>query len=327
MLGRFLRSKLFISVVLLFLAALIAFWALPRVTGAKSETTQVVQFVSDVKEGTLISDAMLVVKEIGKYGIDASAITDKADVIGKYAVMDIHRSTPIYSDQFTEELYEVGAAIDSILKPTDRLVVLSLENGATSVGAQIRPGSVVDVYTRLKVVEEQDTDGDVGYYGGYGYGNEELMMELQPLLTRVVVYKIQNNALEDITELQRRYKTIIEANDGSEDDFDSSLIPAYVTLIVSDDQADELVQQEKNEHGAIHLVLHPTETYTEKGVVDEKGDVIERVTEKPVEPPAPEHEEDGEDPVEGTEDAKTQPEPTPAPITGGAIGGGWQIIE
>lgn len=312
MLGRFLRSKLFISVILLILAALIAFWALPKVTGAKSETTQVVQFLSDVKAGTIVSDAMLQTKEVGKFGIDASVITKKTDVIGKYTATDIHRGTNLFADQFTDELYEVSSAIDSLLKPEDRLIVMTLENGATSVGAQIKPGSVVDVYTRTYLTETEDEDGgDVDEYSFYGnsYGTEAPeAMELQPLLTRVVVYKIQNASLENITELQRRYNAMVEANDGSEEDFDSSLTPMYVTLIVSDDQAFELAQQEKNDGGTIHLVLHPTESYTDKGVVDQAGNVIERITVKPVEEETAEDEQGNEGETTEPEDGETEDE-------------------
>ena len=130
-------------------------------------------------------------------------------------------------------------------------------------------------------------------------------MELSLLLERVVVYKVQNSALEDITELQRRYKAALEANDGSEEDIDSSMIPAFVTLIVSDDQAYDLVQQEKYSNGTVHLVLHPTETYTSDGVVGSDGKVIERIVNRA---DLPEEEPEDENPEENPEE---QPEETP----------------
>ena len=125
-------------------------------------------------------------------------------------------------------------------------------------------------------------------------------------------------ALRRAAELQRRYKAALEANDGSEEDIDSSMIPAFVTLIVSDDQAYDLVQQEKYNNGTVHLVLHPTETYTSDGVVGKDGKVIERIVNRadlPDEDPEEEPEENPEDiPENGSEQGNT-----PAPAGGGVL--------
>lgn len=106
-----------------------------------------------------------------------------------------------------------------------------MSSGAKSVGGLVNPGDFVDVLTQkanaVAVDEWAPTD-------------DKIEMEMTQLLTHVRVYKLQNNALEDISELSRKYHSLVEANDGSEENFDSSMVPAYVTLIVSNDQAVKL---------------------------------------------------------------------------------------
>lgn len=262
--SRILRSKLFISIILLICAGFLTFWVLPQVNNAKSETVTVVQMIEDVNAGTRISETMVTTKEIGKYGVDNAVITKKDDVVGKYAATNIRRGTNVYSDMFVNEFTQVDGALDSILKPTDRLVTVTLPSAAAGMAKMLKPGSVVDVLTqqakKAAVVDE------------YGYAEEDdtIIMEQVPLMQNVVVYKIYNNALDETDELQRRYTSLLEANDGSEEDFDSSMIPVYVTLIVNDEQALKLGNQEYN--GNIHLVLHPTEEYTADGIVQVEND-------------------------------------------------------
>lgn len=280
---KFFRSKLFISIILLIMAALLTFVFLPKLYGSQSETVDVVQFIDDVNVGTKISPDMLVTKTIGKYGVDASVIKTKEDVVGKYAANDIRRDTNLYSDQFVDAFEEADGAIDQLLQKGDKLVTVSLATGATSVGGMVKPGQYVDVLTEKR--SEQD------------YYTEVVEMELVELLRNVRVYKLQNNAMEDISALQRQWKSLLELNNGSETSFDSSLVPAFVTLIVNDEQAIKLAEQEYD--GKIHLVLHPNingeiqepieeepvDTGDNEPVLDENGNPI-ALPELPIQPAA-----------------------------------------
>ena len=244
---KFFRSKLFISVILLLMAAILTFAFLPKMYGSQSKTMDVVQFIDDVNLGTKISADMLVTKTIGLYGVDKSVITSKDQIVGKYATNDIRHDTNLYSDMFTDNWNEVEGAIDTLLKEGDKLVTLSLATGAKSVGGLVNPGDYVDVLTQKAQAVTYDEWGSTE--------SDKIEMEMTQLLTHVRVYKLQNNALEDISELTRKYYSLQEANDGSEENFDSSMVPAYVTLIVNNDQAVKLANQEYD--GTVHLVLYP----------------------------------------------------------------------
>lgn len=277
---KFFRSKLFISIILLLMAAILTFAFLPKMYGSQNTTMTVVQFINDVNLGTKISEDMLVTKTIGQYGVDKSVITSKAQIVGKYATNDIRHDTNLYSDMFTDNWNEVDGVIDTLLKDGDKLVTLTLSSGAKSVGGLVNPGDYVDVLTQkasAMTLDEWVTPDD------------KIEMEMTQLLTHVRVYKLQNNALEDISELSRKYHSLVEANDGSEENFDSSMVPAYVTLIVNNDQAVKLANQEYD--GTVHLVLYPeikkaedTATKdTKPSANTEKKETPAAETQKPVE--------------------------------------------
>ena len=236
---RFFRSKLFISIILLVMAALLTFVFLPKLYGSQSETIDIVQFIDDVNVGTKISPDMLATKTIGRYGVDASVIKTKEEIVGKYAANDIRRDTNLYSDQFVDQFEEADGAVDTLLQPGDKLITVSLASGASSVGGMVKNGMYVDVLT------EKPSEGY----------SENVDMELVELLRNVRVYCLQNSAMEDIAALQRQWKSLLELNNGSETSFDSSLVPAFATLIVNDEQAVKLANEEYS--GTIHLVLHP----------------------------------------------------------------------
>lgn len=236
---RFFRSKLFISIILLVMAALLTFVFLPKLYGSQSETIDIVQFIDDVNVGTKISPDMLATKTIGRYGVDASVIKTKEEIVGKYAANDIRRDTNLYSDQFVDQFEEADGAVDTLLRPGDKLITVSLASGASSVGGMVKNGMYVDVLT------EKPSEGY----------SENVDMELVELLRNVRVYCLQNSAMEDIAALQRQWKSLLELNNGSETSFDSSLVPAFATLIVNDEQAVKLANEEYS--GTIHLVLHP----------------------------------------------------------------------
>lgn len=277
---KFFRSKLFISIILLLMAAILTFAFLPKMYGSQNTTMTVVQFINDVNLGTKISEDMLVTKTIGQYGVDKSVITSKDQIVGKYATNDIRHDTNLYSDMFTDNWNEVDGVIDTLLKDGDKLVTLTLSSGAKSVGGLVNPGDYVDVLTQkasAMTLDEWVTPDD------------KIEMEMTQLLTHVRVYKLQNNALEDISELSRKYHSLVEANDGSEENFDSSMVPAYVTLIVNNDQAVKLANQEYD--GTVHLVLYPeikkaedTATKdTKPSTNTEKKETPAAETQKPVE--------------------------------------------
>ena len=294
---RFLRSKLFISLVLICLAFFLSFVVLPRMYGAQDQTVDIVMFVSDVNLGTRITENMIRTKTVGKHGLDMNAITDKNAIIGKYAVKDIDYRLPLLPDMFADTFEEVDGAVDTLIKPGQKLFTITTSTLAKSVAAQIKPGAKIDIYTQ--VIPEPEYDE----WGNEIETDDEIEFELLPSMTGVLIYKVQNAAGEDIAELTRKWQAAIEA--GSEEDAGGSLIPSVVTLIVNDEQS--LILSKQEYAGTVHMALHPS--------VDLDGDgVPEDITE--MTPPQEETTETTEaTPVEGEATADDTTPVDPATVT------------
>lgn len=254
---RFFRSKLFISLVLICLAFFLSFVILPKMYGSQDETVDIVMVVSDVNLGTKITDNMLRTRTVGKYGLDGGVIVDKNAIIGKYAAQEIDARLPLLPDMFTDTFEEVEGAADTLIQPGQKLFSVSTSSLAKSVAAQIKPGSKVDIYT--KVIHEVEYDE-----WGNPIDDDTIEFELLPELTDLYVYKVHNSSGEDISVLTRKWQANVESGDDT--DLDSSLIPATVTLIVNDDQALVLARQEYD--GIIHLAMHQETKATETTETD-----------------------------------------------------------
>lgn len=243
------RSKIFLSVILLVIAGALAFVALPNLYDSQSTTVNVIQLTGSITSGTEIKDYMLTTKQIGAFGIDGSVIKDKKEIVGKYAAYNLRGETILYADQFVDTFSDAAGAAETLLKDGDQLMTITVD-AASSVGGLIKTGSIVDIYTKVLEKEEERDE--------YGYVIEDdlIDLELTPILTNVRVYKVQNSNLQDITELQREWRTLKAANDSASEDFGSSLIPTYATVIVNKEQALTLVQQEYNGQ-IMHMVLSP----------------------------------------------------------------------
>lgn len=246
---KFLRSKIFISLILLALAFILTFVMIPKIYGKQAETMTVVQFTKDVNLGTVITSEMLKTNTIGSYGVNRGVITNPEEVIGKYAARNISAKEYLYSEMFTDTFEEVEGASINLVKPGQHLVTVRLADGSGAVGGLVKPGDTVNILTQVRKAAQYDEYGMV-------YGDEKLEMELTELLTGVTVYKLQNEAYEDITQLNRKWQAELENGTKETDKSDTNaLIPVYVTLIVTDDQAKVLAEQTYD--GTIHMILCP----------------------------------------------------------------------
>jgi len=246
---KFFRSKLFISVILLVMVAILAFMVLPQLYSKQAETIDVVKFTADVNLGTRITDDMLTTVTIGRYGTDMGMITQKNAIVGKYAVRNISAKEYLYSEMFSDTFEEVEGAAAMLIEPGQKLFTITTSTLSKSVAAQIKPGSKVDIYTQKELEPIVDEYGNVEE-------NDKIEMELLPQMTGLYVYKVQNSSGEDISMLTRRWEAAIDAGAKDSEVENSSMIPFAVTLIVTNEQAELLAQQEYT--GIVHMALYPS---------------------------------------------------------------------
>lgn len=217
----------------LLLAGILAFVFLPRLYGAQSGTTEIVKLRQTVESGTVITDDMLTVSEVGAYGLPDNVVRDKSEITGLVAGETVYAGEYLWRDCFqTPEAYEQdGKRTGYELSGGTYLLTIALPSESSGLAGILRAGDTVDVY---------------------GYTDSGGTAAVNEALTCVKVYKVLNSKLISLDDLDAKLKA-----DSSKDSSDYDFAPAYVVFTVNEQQAKALIGLEKDK--SLHLTLRGTE--------------------------------------------------------------------
>ena len=226
---KLLKSKIFIGAICLLLAAVLAFGLLPRLYKSQSSTAQVVTMKQTVENGTVITKDMLSVTEVGSFGLPKGVVTDKADVIGLVANSALYSGEHLWRERFiTAAEYEKTNAVSIGLAEGNYLLTISFPTTSAGIAGVLRGGSTVNVYSAI-----EDDIGNVA---------------VEKALDLIDVYKVLNSKLQSLDELDAEMKANSQANSS-----DYDIVPAFVVVMVNEQQAKTLIYLEKMQ--ALHLTL------------------------------------------------------------------------
>ena len=227
------KSKIFLGIICLILAAAIAFFVLPNFYASKSVTTHAVKLTEDVPVGTVIADSMLVSVEVGSYGLPSSTVMKEEDAIGKVASENMYTGEFLTATRLiTEEEYQALVAEQTKgLENGYCLVTIQFPSASSGVASVLRSGHIVDVHECVE--------------------NEDKTFSVQKVLSSMYVYDVLNADLQSLSELDVKLEEAIV-----EEDTDYNFEPAFVVFRCTETQAQTLIRLERME--AIHLTLQRT---------------------------------------------------------------------
>ncbi|MDD2287067.1 MAG: SAF domain-containing protein, partial [Paludibacter sp.] len=90
-----MKNRAIIGIICIVLAVVTMFGVAPLVNKVAAGKTSIVRITQDIPQGTVITEDMVTIVEIGKTGLQENAVTDPKVVIGKYAVCDIKSGTNV----------------------------------------------------------------------------------------------------------------------------------------------------------------------------------------------------------------------------------------
>ena len=107
------RNRTVIGVLCILLALIICFGVTPLFSRSASEKTEIVRVTMDIKEGDEITAEMVQTVEVGAYNLPQNLMTDKKEVVGKYATADLAAGDYILSNKLSavpaaENAYDEG---------------------------------------------------------------------------------------------------------------------------------------------------------------------------------------------------------------------------
>lgn len=211
------RNRTVIGVLCILLALIICFGVTPLFSRSASEETEIVRVTMDIKEGDEITAEMVQTVEVGAYNLPQNLMTDKKEVVGKYATADLAAGDYILSSK----LSAVPAAENAYLYNLDgtkQAISVTIKSFAVGLSGKLESGDIVTV-----IVADYQGKGETA---------------IPPELQYVEVISVTASSGYD-------------ANTGEV--VDEKELPSTVTLLVTTEQAKVLAELEQDSE--LHLAL------------------------------------------------------------------------
>ena len=211
------RNRTVIGVLCILLALIICFGVTPLFNRSASEKTEIVSVTKDIKEGDEITAEMVQTVEVGAYNLPQNLMTDKKEVVGKYATADLAAGDYILSSK----LSAVPAAENAYLYNLDgtkQAISVTIKSFAVGLSGKLESGDIVTV-----IVADYQGKGETA---------------IPPELQYVEVISVTASSGYD-------------ANTGEV--VDEKELPSTVTLLVTTEQAKVLAELEQDSE--LHLAL------------------------------------------------------------------------
>lgn len=208
-----------IGIICMVLAVAITFLVAPLVTRLSGDTVNVCTVSGDLKQGIQITDANISVVSAKKDSVPAGAITDKAKIIGKYAVSNLYAGDFYTSSKLTEEA-NTASDVFASLDGSQVAMSFTIDTFAAGLSGKLENGDIISI-----IVTDKDTGKTV----------------IPGALKYVKVITTTTSGGID--------KEMVVANDDG-----SFELPSTVTVIVSTEQAKILAGYEKDATMQVALV-------------------------------------------------------------------------
>ena len=211
------RNRTVIGVLCILLALIICFGVTPLFSRSASEKTEIVRVTKDIKEGEEITAEKVQTVEVGAYNLPQNLMTDKKEVVGKYATADLAAGDYIISSK----LSAVPAAENAYLYNLDgkkQAISVTIKSFATGLSGKLESGDIVTV-----IVADYQGKGETA---------------IPPELQYVEIISVTASSGYD-------------ANTGEV--VDEKELPSTVTLLVTTEQAKVLAELEQDSE--LHLAL------------------------------------------------------------------------
>ena len=222
------RNRTVVGVLCILLALIICFGVTPLFSRSASEKTEIVRVTMDIKEGDEITAEMVQTVEVGAYNLPQNLMTDKKEVVGKYATADLAAGDYILSSK----LSAVPAAENAYLYNLDgtkQAISVTIKSFATGLSGKLESGDIVTV-----IVADYQGKGETA---------------IPPELQYVEVISVTASSGYD-------------ANTGEV--VDEKELPSTVTLLVTTEQAKVLAELEQDSELHLALVYRGTPENTAK---------------------------------------------------------------
>ena len=223
-----MRNRTAIGIICVILAVAITFVVSPFVTKVSEGKKEVVRFANNISQGSKITEKDIDTVELTKSGLPDKYITDKNEIIGKYANSDLYKGDIATLAKITDDA-NTSDNILSALSGDKVAMSVTISSFAKGLSGKLQNGDIVSIYV---------TDKE---------GKTTIPSELK--YVRVITTTTKGGVDEN---------EVIANEDGTFD------LPTTITVLVSVKQAEKLANFEQNADMHVALVYRGEEKNAQK---------------------------------------------------------------
>lgn len=233
------KNRTTVGIVAIVLGGVLCFGIAPIYNKSMQKGVEVVRISSEVNKGEQITADKVKVVEVSKKGLPESAILNKKDVVGKYAVVDLVRDNTILERQLSknpiaEDKYLYG------LDGTQQAISFTIQNFASGLSGKLLTGDIISIIATT--MDENNNE------------KTSTPKELQYVKVLAVTNDVGVDKKED--------------NNNPEEE-----LPTTITVLVNREQAELIANLEETSKMHVSLVYRGTEKESQK-YIEQQNSII-----------------------------------------------------
>jgi pilus assembly protein CpaB len=206
-----MKNRTAIGILCIVLAVAVTFGIAPIVNRLTSDTTSVIRLSSDVKQSSQIADDQIETVEVKTDTLPAGVITQKSEVVGKYAASNLYAGDYFTASKLTDEANTAEDMFAS-LNGSKMAVSITIDTFAAGLSGKLQNGDVISI-----IVTDKDT------------GKTTIPAEVK--YVKVITTTTAGGIDKD---------SVVKNDDGSYE------LPSTITVLASTEQAKLLAKYEAN---------------------------------------------------------------------------------
>lgn len=149
--GHTIGNRTVIGIICIVVALAVCFGVAPLVNKLSDGKTEIVRIIRDVPAGKQISEEDIEMVEVGNYNLPSAVVTDKNEVVGKYALYQMNCGEYVLPSKLTEDINNATTILGS-LENDQKAMSVTIGSFALGFSGKLETGDIVGVL----VIDEEE---------------------------------------------------------------------------------------------------------------------------------------------------------------------------
>lgn len=271
---KILKNRTFLGILCIVLSLIICFGLTPLFNNAVQAQTEIVRMTGNVREGEIITADMVSTVTVGRYNLPDNVLRQTDEVVGKYAIHDMHTGDYILSTKISDTPLTEFAYLHE-LDGTREAISITIRSFAAGLSGKLQTGDIISIIASdvgdfrttvsppelryVKIIAVTDSFGnDVGTSNSNQSEDEQ---ELPATIT-LLVQPVQAVILAELETSGRIHCTLVYRGSAEQGEAFLQVQDDFLTMLAELKAAEELeaLENEQTEEPDGHFETEPEES-------------------------------------------------------------------